>query len=56
MSPPPDFAALITEKDALIAAQAETIALLTRRIAELEARLGPPKTPDNSSIPPSQGR
>jgi transposase len=30
---------------------------LTRRITELEARLGgPPKTPDNSSIPPSQGR
>lgn len=56
MSPPPDFAALIAEKDALIAAQAETIAFLTRRIAELEARLGPPKTPDNSSIPPSQGR
>ncbi len=26
------------------------------RIAELEARLGPPKTPDNSSTPPSQGR
>src|SRR3974377_99834 len=30
---------------------------LTRRIAELEAKLGgPPKTPDNSSVPPSQGR
>jgi transposase len=27
-----------------------------KRIAELEARLGPPKTPDNSSTPPSQGR
>ena len=27
------------------------------RIAELEAKLGgPPKTPDNSSLPPSQGR
>lgn len=57
MSPPRDFAALIAEKDALILAQAETIALLTRRIAELEARLGlPPKTPDNSSTPPSHGR
>ena len=30
---------------------------LTRRVAELEAKLGqPPKTPDNSSVPPSQGR
>jgi transposase len=44
-------------KDALILAQAETIALLTKRIAELEARLGLPlKTPDNSSKPPSQGQ
>ena len=32
-------------------------ALLLARVAELEARLGlPPKTPDNSSTPPSQGR
>jgi Transposase IS66 family len=30
---------------------------LTHRIAELEARVGqPPKTPDNSSVPLSQGR
>lgn len=30
---------------------------LTRRVAELEARVGlPPKTPDNSSVPPAQGR
>jgi len=47
-------------KDDLIAlalAQAAKIAELTRRIAELEAKLGqPPKTPDNSSVPPSQGR
>src|SRR6266404_1283637 len=42
---------------ALVRAQAAQIAELTRRIAELEARLGgPPKTPDNSSVPPSQGR
>src|SRR6266481_3659202 len=47
-------------KEELIAlglAQAAQIEELTRRIAELEARLGvPPKTPDNSSVPPSQGR
>lgn len=57
-------------KDELILAQAETIALLqrqvealsrqvevlTKRVAELEAKLGqPPKTPDNSSKPPSHG-
>src|SRR5712691_5096688 len=42
---------------ALVLAQAAQIEELTRRIAELEARLGgPPKTPDNSSVPPSQGR
>src|SRR5260370_3571531 len=42
---------------ALVLAQAAQIEELTRRIAELEAKLGgPPKTPDNSSIPPSQGR
>ncbi len=30
---------------------------LTARVAELEARLGaPPKTPDNSSLPPSKGK
>ena len=58
-------------KDALILAQAETIsvlrkqvegltaqiAVLTARVAELEAKLGsPPKTPENSSTPPSQGQ
>ena len=41
----------------IILAQAAVIEQLTRRVAELEARLGqPPKTPDNSSVPPSQGR
>jgi transposase len=47
----------------IILAQAETIAALTRqvgiltaRVAELEGKLGlPPKTPDNSSTPPSRG-
>ena len=38
-------------------AQAAQIEELTRRITELEAKPGgPPKTPDNSSLPPSQGR
>jgi transposase len=42
---------------ALVLSQAAQIAELTRRVAELEAKLGqPPKTPDNSSVPPSQGR
>jgi transposase len=42
---------------ALVLGQAAQIAELTRRVGELEAKLGqPPKTPDNSSVPPSQGR
>src|SRR5450755_3424268 len=48
----------------LVLSQAEAIAALTRqvemltaRVAELEAKLGlPPKTPGNSSTPPSQGQ
>jgi len=48
----------------LVLAQAETMALLakqvqalTARVAELESKLGlPPKTPDNSSLPPSKGQ
>ncbi len=55
------------EKDALIAALTARLALADERIAAqdpriaaLEARLneltGPPKTPGNSSKPPSQGR
>jgi len=57
MVTPLDLSALDgAAKDALILAQAEMIASLTKRIAELEARLGlPPKTPDNSSKPPSHG-
>jgi transposase len=58
VSPPPDLSTLTSaEKDALILAQAEMIASLTKRIAELEAKLRqPPKTPDNSSLPPSRGQ
>jgi transposase len=41
----------------IILAQAEVIAQLTKRVEDLEAKLGlPPKTPDNSSVPPSQSR
>jgi hypothetical protein len=65
MTPPPELPFLDSpEKDALIVALigridalvAENTALRTR-VAELEAKLGlPPKTPNNSSMPPSQGR
>jgi len=42
---------------ALIEAQAQQIAALTARVAELEGRLAAPtKTPDNSSLPPSKGQ
>jgi len=45
------------EKDALIHALWAQVQVLTARVAELEAKLGvPPKTPDNSSVPPSQGK
>ncbi|NBC13388.1 MAG: IS66 family transposase [Gammaproteobacteria bacterium] len=63
--PLPDLSQLSHEqKDELIVAlwrqnQAltEQVATLTARVAELEAKLKePPKTPDNSGTPPSQGR
>src|SRR3712207_2196874 len=45
------------EKDALIHAPWAQVQALTARVAELEAKLGlPPKTPDNSSLPPSRGQ
>jgi len=45
------------QKDALITALMAQVAALTARVAELEAKLGlPPKTPDNSSLPPSKGQ
>ena len=44
------------ELSALIEALTKQIGMLTKRVEALEAELGkPPKTPDNSSIPPSQG-
>jgi len=50
----------LAAKDALIAALLEQNAALVARVAELEAKLGsgpkPPKTPDNSSLPPSSGQ
>ena len=45
------------DKDALIRALWAQVQALTARVADLEAMLGgPPKTPDNSSVPPSQGK
>ena len=42
---------------ALILAQAAQVSALTARVADLEAKLAaPPKTPDNSSLPPSKGQ
>ena len=46
-----------TELIALIVALSEQNAALVTRVAALEARLNiPPKTPDNSSLPPSTGQ
>ena len=48
---------LVLSQAATIAALTRQVEMLTARVAELEAKLGlPPKTPDNSSTPPSQGR
>jgi transposase len=57
MTAPPDLRTLIeVEKDALIRALWAQVQTLTTRVAELEARLNqPPKTPGNSSLPPSRG-
>lgn len=65
MSLPPDLASLDSAaKDALILALLERLDALMaendtlrQRVADLEARLGkPPKTPNNSSLPPSQAQ
>jgi transposase len=54
----PDLSSLShDEKDALIRALWAQVQALTARVADLEAKLGvPPKTPDNSSLPPSAGK
>jgi transposase len=52
-----DLIALNLAQADAIARQAAQIETLMKRIEELEAKLGlPPKTPDNSSVPPSQGQ
>jgi len=52
-----DLVALILAQAAQIEVQTAQISALTARVAALEARLAtPPKTPDNSSLPPSQGQ
>jgi transposase len=64
MTPPPDLSALSSsEKDALLTALLARVEALMARVAALEAENAalrenlslPPKTPDNSSTPPSQG-
>ncbi|MGI4939831.1 MAG: IS66 family transposase [Janthinobacterium lividum] len=54
----PDLNRLTDEqKNALILALWSQVQTLTRRVAELETKLAaPPKTPDNSSLPPSKGK
>jgi transposase len=52
-----DLVSLILAQAAQIEAQTAQITSLMARIAELESRLSaPPKTPDNSSTPPSKGQ
>ena len=52
-----ELVALILAQHAQIEAQAQQISVLTARAGELEAKLArPPKTPDNSSLPPSKGQ
>jgi transposase len=57
MTPPPDFSSLSSaEKDGLIGTLLARIDALIAENAALRERLNlPPKTPENSSTPPSQG-
>ena len=57
LPPLPDLSQLSSEeKDALVRAL-ERVGELTFRVSELEAKRGePPKTPENSSVPPSRGQ
>jgi len=51
-----DLIALVLAQADVIAKQSEQLVLLRKAVEALESKLGkPPKTPDNSSIPPSQG-
>ncbi len=50
-----DLITLVLAQAAQIAALMVQNEELHKRVAELETRLGPPKTPDNSSLPPAQG-
>jgi transposase len=55
----PESLGLIDKKEliALVLAMAEQNTTLQARVAELEAKLNePPKTPNNSSLPPSKGQ
>ncbi|HKM62019.1 MAG TPA: hypothetical protein VJY39_05965, partial [Acidisphaera sp.] len=61
MTPAIDLSKLSpAEKDALILSLVGQLEAALARIAELEKRLAgfeqPPKTPDNSSLPPSKGQ
>ena len=58
LPPLPDLSGLSDEqKDALIHALWAQVQVLTARVVELEAKLNePPKTPGNSSVPPSKGQ
>src|SRR5229473_361357 len=50
-------AEVIARQTAQIEALTKQIDVLMKRVEALEAELGkPPKTPDNSSVPPSQGQ
>ena len=55
--PLPDLTTLShAQKNALIVSLWEQVMSLTAPLTALEQRLEPPKTPDNSSVPPSKGQ